>query len=73
MVRYIDINQHASESTWKANCAKSDGTFLKVDFNKTLEENGLPDERPEFESLEMGILYYLPCIHIYYNDDISVD
>lgn len=73
LVRYIDINQYVSESIWKVNCVKSDGIFLKVDFNKILEENGLLDERLEFESFEMGILYYLFCIYIYYNDDILVD
>lgn len=70
--RYLDLNLHAKSYTWKANCSKKDEGFVTIDYDKTLEQNGIPDERPEYDSLEMGLLYHLPCIQVYYNDDLTI-
>lgn len=42
-------------------------------MNKTLEENGIKDETDEFRNLEVPEdEWYVPAIHIYFNDDLSV-
>lgn len=40
-----------------------------LDMNKTLEENGIPDESKEFEELGLEESFYIPKIHVYYTDD----
>ena len=42
-------------------------------MNKTLEENGIVDERKTYEELEIPEEeWYVPSIHLYFNDDLSV-
>ena len=62
--RYITYNEHAASYTWKYN-----GTNL--DMNKTLEENGIPDEDREFYELSMNDDTFLQAIHLYFNDDLT--
>lgn len=64
--RYEIINYHASSYTWKRN-----GKTLDMDH--TLEENGIIDERSMYEELEIPEgEWYIPAIHIYFNDDLTV-
>jgi len=39
---------------------------------QTLEENGVLDESPQFEDLGMPNGSYLPVLHVYWNDDLTV-
>jgi hypothetical protein len=42
-------------------------------MQKTLSENGMEDEDGEFEKL--GIIksdWYIPTIHLFFNDDLTV-
>lgn len=64
--RYEVINYHAASYTWKRN-----GKPLSMD--KTLEENGIVDERKTYEELEIPESeWYIPAIHLYFNDDLSI-
>lgn len=42
-------------------------------MDHTLEENGIVDERATYEELEIPEgEWYIPAIHIYFNDDLTV-
>ena len=69
--RYIAYNGHAASYTWKR--LTEDGEkFVAMDMDKTLEDNGVVDEDLEFEKLHIPDNFYLPRIHIYYNDDLTI-
>ena len=68
--RYFAFNRHAGSYTWKR--LTDDGEkFVVLDMDKTLTENGVPDEDVEFEKLNIPDDYYIPAIHIYFNDDLT--
>lgn len=64
--RYSTHNAHTSSYTWKF-----DETVL--DMNKTLEENGIKDERDQFENLSIDIADEdtISEVQVYYNDDLT--
>lgn len=37
----------------------------------TLQENGIDNEQDEFETLGIREDYYIPVIHVYFNDDLT--
>ena len=41
-------------------------------MDKTMEENDIPDESEDFIDLNLDEDNYIPCVHIYYNDDLTV-
>eukprot|EP00341_Mesodinium_pulex_P010950 CAMPEP_0116913942 /NCGR_PEP_ID=MMETSP0467-20121206/17010_1 /TAXON_ID=283647 /ORGANISM="Mesodinium pulex, Strain SPMC105" /LENGTH=42 /DNA_ID= /DNA_START= /DNA_END= /DNA_ORIENTATION= len=41
-------------------------------MTKTLEGNGILDERDEYRKLGMNENEYIPAIHIYFNDDLTI-
>jgi len=64
--RYMVYNSHARSYTWKYN-----GKVL--DMDKTLDENGVPDESEAFYQLSMDETNEI-CIsevQVYYNDDLT--
>ena len=63
--RYTDKNVHAASYTWKRM-----GTVL--DMAKNLEKNGIIDEREELLELGMQPDEYIPAIHLYFNDDLTI-
>lgn len=65
--RYLFVNAHANSYTWK----RLDPEPRILDMSKTLEANGIADETESFESLGLNADYYIPAIHIYYNDDLT--
>ena len=67
--RYPEYNEHAAAYTWKRTDAKV-GRVLRM--NETLEENGVPDDMPNFDSLDIDEDFYLPTIHLYFSDDLTV-
>ena len=62
--RYLLYNRHAGSYTWKYN-------GVNLDMEKTLEENGIPDEDEEFYNLRMNENEFLQVVHIYFNDDLT--
>ena len=67
--RYLEINAHAGSYKWR----RQEGESRELDMAKTLEDNGIIDESDEFESLGLPNDYYIPALHIYFNDDLTVD
>ena len=67
--RYMEYNRHAASYTWKK--LSEEGKFVKLDMTLTLEENGVPDDEDDFESLGIDDGYYYPSIHVYFNDDLT--
>ena len=63
--RYLDINVHAASYTWKRM-----GKVLDMALN--LERNGIHDEREELLELGMQPDDYIPAIHLYFNDDLTI-
>ena len=41
-------------------------------MEKTLEENDIPDDRDEFISYGIDEDEYIPAIHLYFNDDLTI-
>ncbi|XP_074081654.1 cytochrome b5 domain-containing protein 1 [Macrotis lagotis] len=62
--RYLPYNAHAASYTWKYN-------GVSLDMDKTLEQNGIPDEDQEFEQLNMDPELYTPALLLYFNDDLT--
>lgn len=44
----------------------------ELDMNKTLEENGVQDETESFEDLHIATDTFVPVLHMYWNDDLTV-
>lgn len=65
--RYLSINAHAFSYTWK----RLDPEARELDMALTLDENGILDEADAFEALGLNADYYIPAIHLYYNDDLT--
>lgn len=42
-------------------------------MNKTMEENGIPDERETFVCVGLPQSTYTPGVLLYYNDDLGYD
>ncbi|KAK1153549.1 cytochrome b5 domain-containing protein 1 [Acipenser oxyrinchus oxyrinchus] len=62
--RYLRYNAHAASYTWKHN-------GVRLDMDKTLGDNGIPDEDDEFYQLRMDRERYTQAIHLYFNDDLT--
>ncbi|XP_064642922.1 cytochrome b5 domain-containing protein 1-like [Lineus longissimus] len=62
--KFIKYNAHAASYTWKY-----DSNVL--DMEKTLQDNGIPDEDEEFYELSMDDSTYRQTIHLYFNDDLT--
>jgi hypothetical protein len=62
--RYLKYNAHAESYTWKY-----DGIVL--DMDKTLAENEIIDDDPDFYILRMRDDQYLQSVILYYNDDLT--
>jgi hypothetical protein len=63
--RYQFYNRHAKGYIWKRL-----GKIL--DMSLTLEKNGILDEREQFEKVGMNEDDWLPVIHLYFSDDLTV-
>ena len=63
--RYMDLNEHAASYTWKR-------LGRPLDMDRNLEENDIPDETEEFVDLNINEHAYIPAVHLYYNDDLTV-
>ena len=63
--RYLKLNEHAASYEWKR-------LGRPLDMRKTLEQNDIPDETGEFLNLNIEEDEYIPAIHLYYKDDLTV-
>ena len=63
--RYLPHNDHAASYTWKMS-----GRPLEMNMN--LEDNGIVDDSEDFKRLEIDDNLYIPTIHLYYNDDLTI-
>ena len=63
--RYLEINQHAASYTWKRL-----GKELNMDRN--LAQNDIPDETDELIELGIDVKEYIPAIHLYFDDDLTI-
>ena len=41
-------------------------------MSKNLEENGIVDETDELLELGMDLDDYIPAVHLYFNDDLTI-
>ncbi|CAL8376329.1 unnamed protein product [Gadus morhua 'NCC'] len=62
--RYVRYNAHAGSYTWK-----HAGTPLLMD--RTLGENGVPDEDPDMDRCRLDRDLFTPAICLYFNDDLT--
>jgi len=63
--RYKTHSAHCKSYTWKR-------LGIELDLTKTLTENGIPDETAEYIKLGMDPAQYIPAIHLYFEDDMTV-
>ena len=63
--RYLELNCHAASYTWKR-------LGVVLDMDKTLEENGIRDETEELLELGISLEEYIPAVHLYFNDDLTI-
>lgn len=68
--RYMVYNAHAPSYTWKRTDSKSVARVL--DMRKTLDENGVRDDTPEFDTLNIDEDFYTPVLHLYFSDDLTI-
>ena len=63
--RYLEINTHAASYTWKR-------LGRELDINKNLSQNDIPDETEELLELGIDLDDYIPAIHLYFDDDLTI-
>jgi hypothetical protein len=63
--RYLELNEHAASYTWKR-------LGRPLDMERSLEENDIPDETEEYLDLAIDEDSYVPAVHLYFNDDLTV-
>ncbi|KAK9881033.1 hypothetical protein WA026_014376 [Henosepilachna vigintioctopunctata] len=62
--RYSIFNKDPDSYAWKY--------FDKyIDLDKTMDENGIVDDRDKFAEFGMPQNYYVPVVFLYYNDDLK--
>lgn len=45
----------------------------RIDMNKNMEENGIPDERDEFVRVGLPQSTHIPGVLLFFNDDLGYD
>lgn len=64
MMRYYPHNNHLWSYSWR---------YLgkPLNLSKTLDDNGIPDERDRFSDVALPDNIHIPAILLYYNDDLT--
>lgn len=72
--RYLTINAHALAYIWKAFLPNPAGVLepQELDMQRTLAENGVEDERSKFESCQLPPDFFVPVLHLFWADDLTV-
>ena len=68
--RYLAFNKHSGSYTWKR--TDEDKVARLLDMRQTLAANGIPDEDNQFELLNLDPMEWVPIIHLYFSDDLTV-
>ena len=68
--RYLMHNGHSGSYTWKRTDSGSVARLLNM--RETLEMNGIPDEDLQFDMLDIDPDSFVPVIHLYFADDLTV-
>ena len=68
--RYLVHNGHSASYTWKRT-DHTGGTRL-LQMRDTLDANGIPDESMQFDTLNIDPDTFIPIIHLYFSDDLTV-
>ena len=68
--RYLGYNMHSASYTWKRT-DHTGGTRL-LSMRDTLDANNIPDESDQFDDLDIDPDTFIPIIHLYFSDDLSV-
>jgi len=68
--RYLVHNGHSASYTWK-HTDKENGTRL-LEMRETLDANGIADEDLKFDTLNIDPDTFIPIIHLYFSDDLTV-
>ena len=68
--RYLVHNGHSASYTWKRT-DHTGGTRL-LQMRETLDANGIPDESMQFDELNIDPDTFIPIIHLYFSDDLTV-
>jgi len=68
--RYLAYNGHSASYTWKRTDSNSVARLLNM--RGTLLENGIPDESLQFDMLNIDEDAFIPTIHLYFSDDLSI-
>lgn len=63
--RYLVINAHAASYTWKR-------LGKVLDMGLSLDANGVIDDSEEMKRLGLPTEEYVPCLHLYFNDDLTI-
>lgn len=63
--RYLEINAHAASYTWKR-------LGKVLDMGVSLDANGIVDDTEEMKKLGLPTEDYVPCLHLYFNDDLTI-
>ena len=63
--RYLELNKHAASYTWKR-------LGRPLDMSLTLADNDIPDDREEYIDLGLDEDAYIPAVHLYFNDDLTI-
>lgn len=63
--RYLELNIHAASYTWKR-------LGRELNMDATLTENEIPDETMELMELGIDVDDYIPAVHLYFNDDLTI-
>jgi len=68
--RYLVHNGHSASYTWKRTDHVG-GTRL-LSMRETLDANGILDESMQFDALNIDPDTFIPTIHLYFSDDLTV-
>ena len=63
--RYLETNTHAASYTWKR-------LGRELQMEKNLSQNDIPDETEELLELGIDLDDYIPAIHLYFDDDLTI-
>jgi len=68
--RYMAYNKHSGSYTWKRTDENKVARLLNM--RETLAANGIPDEDNQFDLLNLDPDSWIPVIHLYFSDDLTV-
>lgn len=68
--RYMAYNKHSGSYTWKR--TDQDKVARLLNMRETLAANGIPDEDNQFDLLNLDPDSWIPIIHLYFSDDLTV-